>query len=270
MKTFLKTAILTFVAILAMSSCKTPANIAYFQDATNKDTIFQAAMVQTLKVSPGDKLMIVVSSKDPQLAALFNLPIAGYRIGMNQSTNSSQSTMSYTVDPEGNIDFPVLGRMKVSGMQRSDIAEMIKKRLVDENQCKDAVVTVEMDNLYINVLGEVNRAGRYAMTKDQLTVFDALGMAGDLSIQGQRENVMVIRIENGETHTYSMDLTKLADVTKSPGFYLQQNDVVYVEPNPYRKRQTTVNGNNALSTSFWISVASLLMTVSNVVINATK
>lgn len=270
MKKALRTAFLTIIAVLAISSCKTPANIAYFQDVANKDTVFQAAMVQTLKVSPGDKLMIVVSSKDPQLAALFNLPIAGYRIGMTQSTNSSQSTMSYTVDPEGNIDFPVLGRMKVSGMQRSDVAEMIKRRLVDENQCKDAVVTVEMENLYINVLGEVNRAGRYAMTKDNLTIFDALGMAGDLSIQGQRENVMVLRIENGVTHTYPMNLTKLAEVTKSPGFYLQQNDVVYVEPNPYRKRQTTVNGNNALSTSFWVSVASLLMSVSNVVINATR
>lgn len=270
MKRTLRTVLLAIVAVIAISSCKTPTNIAYFQDAANKDTIFQTAMVQTLKIMPGDKLMIVVSSKDPQLAALFNLPIAGYRIGMTQGTNNSQSTVSYTVDPEGNIDFPVLGRMKVSGMQRSDVAEMIKRRLVDENQCKDAVVTVDMDNLYINVLGEVNRAGRYAMTKDQLTVFDALGMAGDLSIQGQRENVMVLRIVNGETHAYSLDLTKLGEVTKSPGFYLQQNDVVYVEPNPYRKRQTTVNGNNSLSTSFWISVASLLMSVSNVVINATK
>ena len=259
-KTF-KTLCLTAIAILAMSSCAGTKTIAYFQDVAQSDTILQTAVVQALKVQPGDKLMIVVHSRDPQLAALYNLPVTGTRVGMTSPSNSSQASMSYTVDSNGYIDFPVLGKVKVAGMKRDDVAATIQDRLISGNLCNDAVVIVEMENTYVNVLGEVNRPGRYALTKDNMTVLDAIGLAGDLAIQGKRENVMLVRNEDGQAKTYQLDLNNLGKVVTSPAYYIQQGDVVYVEPNNYRKRQTTVNGNNALSTSFWISVGSLLTSV---------
>lgn len=261
MKKIVKTLFMTVIAIAAMSSCTGPKTIAYFQDVADKDTVLQTAMVQALRVQSGDKLMIAVHSRDPQLAALYNLPVTGTRIGMTNSGNTTQANMSYTVDSEGNIVFPVLGKVKVAGLKRDEVAATIQERLISENLCNDAVVIVEMDNTFVNVLGEVNRPGRYALTKDNVTVFDAIGMAGDLSIQGKRENVMVVRNMNGQAMTYQLDLNNLQQIVNSPAYYMQQGDVVYVEPNNYRKRQTTVNGNNALSTSFWISVGSLLTSV---------
>lgn len=248
-----------------MASCKGSENVAYFQDVANRDTLVTMIQSQALKVQSGDKLLIVVNSRDRELASMFNLPISGTQIGMRTQSNT-QATMTYTVDTKGNIDFPVLGTIPVKGMQRDEVAEFIKNRLRNENHCKDAVVTVEMENAYVNILGEVRNAGRYPLTKDNVTIIDALGMAGDLDIQGFRNNIMVIRKEGDKAHTYQLNMNNLQQVVSSPAYYLQQNDIVYVEPNNYRKRQTTVNGNNALSTSFWVSVGSLLTSIAVLIV----
>jgi polysaccharide export outer membrane protein len=116
--------------------------------------------------------------------------------------------------------------------------------------------------LGFSVLGEVGRPGRYSFDRDRLTLLDALSMAGDLSIQGKRENVTVIREQGVQRMTYRINMLYADSIYSSPAFYLQQNDIVYVEPNSYRARQTTVNGNNVRSTAFWFSLASLLMTLS--------
>lgn len=257
----------TLFCVISLVGCKTPTNVSYFQDAVREKNIMNDIVAQQLKILPGDVLNIVVHSRDPQLAALFNLSIQGYRIGQTSvSGNQSQATTPFTVDNNGDIDYPQLGRLHIAGMTRDQLAEYIKTRLVEEDRCRDAVVTVEMSNVYINVLGEVARPGRYALTKDRITVLDALGMAGDLTIQGRRNNVIVLRHKGNSTETYTLNLQSIKDVASSPAYYLQQDDVVYVEPNDYRKRQTTVNGNNSLSTGFWISVASLLMTILNFVV----
>ena len=120
---------------------------------------------------------------------------------------------------------------------------------------------MEFANLYISVLGEVNKPGRYDIEQDQVTLLDAIGMAGDLTIFGKRTNVIVLRDENGKKVSYNVNLTSAYDLYASPAYYLQQKDVVYVEPNETKARQSTVNGNNVRSTSFWISLASLLTSV---------
>ena len=221
-------------------------------------------------MKPGDKLSIVVKSKDPALSALFNLPVYSSRIGQGGSTNGStaelrsytggqsESVASYTVTPDGEIDFPVLGYIKVGGMTRAELAGYIKGELMGRELVKDPTVVVEFLSSGINVIGEVNRPGRYDLNRDDLNILEALSLAGDLSITGQRKNVKVIRVEDGQVNTYTLDLTDAGSLMKNPAFYLQQDDVIYVEPNNMRKRQTTVNGNNALSTGFWISVASLI------------
>lgn len=265
MASITKKIIFTVLCILTLFSCKTPTEITYFQDASMKEVIVNEVGAKPLRILPGDVLNIVVHSRDPQLAALFNLSIQGHRIGQESSNvgTSSQSTTPYTVDSEGNIDFPILGEIHVQGLTRDELAQRIKNMLIAGNHCNDAVITIDLSNVYINVLGEVARPGRYSLTKDRITVLDALGMAGDLTIQGKREDVIVLRHEGNSTHTFHLNLLSIQQVAASPAYYLQQDDVVYVEPNDFRKRQTTVNGNNTLSASFWISVASFLMTVAN-------
>ena len=147
-------------------------------------------------------------------------------------------------------------------MTREEVAVYIKKELQSHDLIKDPVVTVEFMNLSVNVMGEVNRPGRYNIDKDHLTILDALSQAGDLTIYGKREKVLVLRNENGKQRGYGINLCSADHLYSSPVYYLQQNDVVYVEPNDTKARQSTVNGNNVRSTSFWISLASLLTTIS--------
>lgn len=249
-----------FLILLALAGCKGAENVAYFQDAFDGQKL-DLTHVSDLRVQPKDKMTIVVNSSEPELADLFNLPIMARRVGTTNNISGQYALCTYTVDEEGCINFPILGKIKVLGMGRQEIADYIQKKITEKNLCKDALVTVEFEDLYVNVMGEVNHAGRFQMTRDNFTVLDALSAAGDLSITGQRENVKVLRHEQGQTSTYVLNLNDLSSMTKSPAYYLKQGDVVYVEPNDYRKRQTTVNGNNVLSTSFWISVASLLTSV---------
>ena len=259
---------LIIVGLLALilSSCGAP-NVAYFNDLGNgqPEQVMQAL---DIRLRPDDKVSIVVNSKDPQLADLFNLPIVSHRVGYSQtsSLNTSQQISAYTVSPNGEIDFPVLGKIKVAGFRRDEVAEFIKNELISRNLVKDPVVTIEYANLGFSVLGEVNRPGRYSFDRDHMTVLDAIGMAGDLTIQGERNNVLVIREVGGQRVNYRINLQSGREVMQSPAFYLQQNDVVYVTPNKFRSRQTTVNGNNVLSASFWISVASLLTSIAVLIV----
>ena len=142
----------------------------------------------------------------------------------------------------------------------------IKEELVSKNLVKDPVVTVEFMNLTVSVLGEVASPGRFNIDKDKLTLLDALSMAGDLTVYGKRENVLVQREENGKQTLYQVNLNSGYDLYASPVYYLQQNDIVYVEPNSMKARQATVNGNNVRSASFWMSLASLLTTITVLIV----
>ena len=253
---------LLLLAIL-LCSCATPRQITYFQDlhdGVNK-TITNSKIV---RVKPEDKISIIVKSKDPQLAELFNLPIVSYRVGQGSTSalgSGSQQVTSYSVNSKGFIDFPVLGEIYVEGQTREEIASNIKKKLMDQNLIKDPVVTVEFDNLSYSVLGEVNRPGKFVIDRDRVTILDAISAAGDLTIYGKRDNITVLRHEYNKETVYTINLCSGNDMFESPAYYLQQNDVVYVEPNYAGARQSTVNGNNVRSTSFWLSLASLLTTI---------
>lgn len=254
------------LALLLLCSCAAP-NVSYFNDLENGQTE-KLLNTMDIRLRPDDKISIVVKSKDPLLADLFNLPVYSHRVGYSQAvlTNTSQQMSVYTVDKDGEIDFPVLGTIKVSGMRRDEVAELIKSELINKNLIKDPVLTVEYANLGFNVMGEVSKPGRYIFDRDHLTILDAISMAGDLTIQGRRDNILVMR-EAGDSRTiYRVNLQNGKELMQSPAFYLQQNDVIYVEPNAYRSRQTTVNGNNVLSASFWISVASLLTSVAVLIV----
>ncbi len=260
-------------AALMVSSCSTPKNVAYFQGVENADVVeYVIPSANQIKVEPFDKLSIVVKSKDAALAQLFNLNVitngATQRTPQNGTGSDyrdygiayNDGMSAYTVTAEGTIDFPILGVLKVEGMTRGELAAFIKGEIMGRGQIKDPVVTVEFLNTGVSVLGEVSRPGRYDMNADVLTIVEALSLAGDMGIQGKRETVKVLRQKGDQTQVYVVDLTDTKKMLQSPGYYLKQGDVVYVEPNNIRKRQTVANANSVLNISFWISVASLLTT----------
>ena len=256
------------LALAALASCATPANVAYFQDVSN-DATLSHAQLQPIRLKPADQISIVVSSRDPQVTAMFNLPYYSNRIGQSTSLNAmtdgamsgSQGISGYTIDSEGYIDFPVLGRIHIADRTREQAAAHIKELLIESRQIKDPVVTVEFMNLSVAVLGEVTRPGRFRIDRDGFTILDALSLAGDLTINAQRENVTLIRHEGAGEHTYTVNLTDAASLYSSPAYYLQQGDLIYVTPNDKRIRESTINGNNVRSTSFWFSAASLATSV---------
>lgn len=253
-----------------LSSCNASKNVLYFQDLTPDSSRIPLPAEQVITVRPEDKLSIIVNSRDQQLVSLFNLPTASKTIRSVQASSgsgsysggSSQGIAAYTVDSKGNIDFPVLGNIHVAGLTREQIARLIKDKLSSSHLVKDPVVTVEFQNLCIAVMGEVNSPGRFSIDRDHLTILDALSMAGDLTIYGNRHKVMVLRREGDEQRVYGINLTDAASLSASPAYYLRQDDVVYVEPNSMRARQSTVNGNTVASTSFWFSLISLVSSLS--------
>lgn len=255
--------LVTIAFVLLLASCRTPQDIAYLQDTDTYKTI--TPDVSEIRIKPNDKLFILVSCQDPRLTSMFNLPILSRNIAMENSQNNGIA--GYTVDYEGNIDFPVVGKINVMGLGRNEVAERIKEELQSRDLVKEPVVTVEYMNFKVAVLGEVLRPGQYEIKNDNLTLLDAIAMAGDLTIFGKRDNVKVLRNEDGIQKTYVVNICSAQQLYNSPAYHLHQNDIVYVEPNATKKRQSTVNGNNIRSTSFWISFASLMTTIAVLVLN---
>ena len=245
------------IALLSATSCGTPKNVAYFQDLNNNPDTVITLQNRVITVKPTDKLYIGVKSKDPQISQLFNLT-GGTSSG---AYSMSQDAYYYTVDSKGDIDFPVVGKIQVAGLTREEIAEKVKKSLVDASLVKDPTVTVSLSNLHYSMMGEVAKPGQYAIEEEKVTILDAISKAGDLTIQGKRNDVMVLRQENGHQKIYKIDLCSGRDIFSSPAYYLQQNDVVYVTPNDTKKRSSTLNGNTVQSTGFWMSISSLIVTI---------
>ena len=273
-KPFLKP-VLAILAIGLLASCGTPKNIAYFQDVRN-DTVLSIEEASPIRLKPTDQISVIVNALDGTVAAMFNLPYYSRRIGESQTLTSTAGTGSsltasnsisgYTLDTEGNIDFPVIGKIKLVGKTREEAENYIKELLVESKQIKDPVVTVEFINLGFSVLGEVARPGRFKIDRDYFTLLDALGLAGDLTINGQRENVTVLRHDGEEEHIYKVNILNTRQLYTSPAYYIQQGDIIYVTPNDRRMRDSTVNGNNIRSSSFWISLGSLLSSIAVLVL----
>lgn len=254
----------TAAIVLFLASCTTPKKIAYFQDLQPGISANKITVSPEITLKPKDKMSIVVSAQDQRLTTLFNLPILSQSIG--ESYSAARGMSGYTVDNEGNIDFPVIGKLYVQGKTREEVSNLIKNELISRNLVKEPVVTVEFMNLTFSVLGEVNKPGRVSINKDRVTLLDALSAAGDLTIYGKRDSVMVLRNEAGIQRVYGVDLCSAKDLYSSPVYYLQQDDVVYVEPNGTRARQSSLNGNTIFSTSFWFSLSSTLMSLAVLII----
>lgn len=258
--------IILAIAVVTLASCHTEEKILYFQDVEiGKEENIEN--VTEIRLQPKDQISIVVNSKDSELAALFNLVRARQTLGItngNVFSGNQGDIAGYTLDDNGEIDFPQVGKVKLAGLNKGQAAAKIKEILVTRNLCADAIVTVEFLNLYVSVIGEVAKPGKYSITKDRMTILEAISMAGDLTIHGRRDNIYVVREVEGKRVTYEVDI-RSKDLFKSPAYYLQQNDAIYVHPSKVRAGQSNINENSFKSVSLWISVASFLCTFATLV-----
>lgn len=262
------------IAALAVS-CSAPKDITYFQSLQNGDQL-TLSQSKAITLEPDDKLIITVHTTDPRLNALFNLPSPTTRIGTLTQTASatapySQSEVTpYTVDSKGNIIFPVLGKIHVQGMTAEQLSEYLRTELESRDLAKSPIVTVEFVNLAVSVMGEVNNPGRVAIKRQDLSILDAISEAGDLTIYGLRDNVKVIRHENGTQKVYTVNLSDGKNLASSPVYYLKQNDVIYVEPNNTKKNTSKPSGNIWQQPGIWISMLGSAISVATMIITLTK
>lgn len=257
-----KAAILVATALLmTLTACHSEKKIVYFQDS-NEDSRIQMQALRVVRVRPSDKIAIIVKCEDPEASSLFNQFTINQIMGSTQrvSVTGSNGIVGYTVDADGNIDFPVLGKLHVADLTRQEIANLIKDELDKQGQARNASVTVEFVDLGVTVLGEVKSPGRVNINRDSYTLLDAIAAAGDLTIDARRD-ITITRIEGDTVKNYMVDLRDQHNVYSSPAFYLSQNDVIYAAPTAKKARTSTVNGNTILSASFWVSIASLIASV---------
>ena len=266
----MRKSLIPFIAVLLlMASCATNKKITYFQDiAVATDTTGAMRMAPDIMLRPDDKISIIVNTRDPELTTLFNLPYTARVLGQTNEVinNTNQGTSGYIVKGDGTIDFPVLGSISVAGKTRDEVSAYIKNQLISQNLVNDPVVTVEFMNLHFSVMGEVKSPGSYKITRDRVTLLEALSEAGDMTISGKRENVLVIRPDStGKLYAYQVDMRSFENVVNSPVYYIHQNDYIYVEPNKKKANESTVNANTVSSASFWISVTSLLASLATTI-----
>ncbi len=238
-------------------SCSPAKQVTYLQDIQPNVTM-ALQEYKDIKLQSGDKISIIVHSRDNELVQMFNL--ANNTNGGTLGSYNSNSSL-YTVDESGKIDMPVLGLITANGLTRMELANLIKYRLLSSKLVRDPVVTVEYANLGYSVMGEVKAPGRKEIDRDRITLLEGLAQAGDLTIQGRRDNILVLRTVDGKQTPYRVDLTQTGSLYSSPVYYLQQNDVIYVEPTGVKANESKLNANTTRTPAFWISTASFLMTL---------
>ncbi len=253
-----------FLITLLFVSCKTTDKVAYFQDIkTLQSGVFSdEPATYSMKIVPDDELSILVSSIDPLSVAAFNLPLVSIQPKEETTVAATASIQTYLVNNEGNIDFPVIGRLHVAGMTCTQLSELLAEKI--SQYAKSPIVSVKIQNFKISVLGEVNVPGTKEIDTERFTILDAIAAAGDITIQGERNNVLVIRDVNGKKEYQRLDLTS-SDAINSPYYYIRQNDVIYVEPNKARKGNSKYSQNN----QYKISVASTVVSVISVIASLT-
>ena len=236
--------------LLLFASCGSPKNIIYFQNVPIQNDSSSVVSKYEIRIANNDNLLITVSSKNPQAAAVFNV------ISVDRSTTTQNlQWQGFLVDQFGNINFPLIGTIHLSGLTKSQAISLLQEKI--SAFIEDPVVNIRFMNYKVTVLGEVNRPGNYTIEDEKLTVVQSLGLAGDMTIYGNRRNIIVCREVFGEKLFYKVDITS-SDIFNSPVYYLQQNDVVYVEPNNAKVRTST---NYTQNSSLGISVISLLLTI---------
>jgi len=238
-------------SIFILSSCTSRKEIVYFQDIASENKENNVQLYKTT-LQPDDLLVITVSAIDMDAVRPFNLINAGY--SPNNTLVANAKNQSYLIATDGTINFPVIGSVQLGGLSKTAAIALLKKHL--EVYVKDPIINIEMVNFKISVLGEVRSPGTFTIPNERITIMEALGLAGDLNINGKRNNVLIIRDTNGSKTYTRIDLTK-KELFSSPFYYLQQNDVVYIEPNKARIQAADYSPN----TGVYLTLASILISL---------
>jgi polysaccharide export outer membrane protein len=247
-----KLLLFVFLSVYFFSSCVSKKDIIYFQN----DEIDQSKVSNSYKtiIKPDDLLQITITALDTEAVRPFNLAAVTYSTTSNSAIGVAQQ-QNYLVDNKGEIDFPVIGKLKIGGLSRDEVINFLKHKL-EPDYILNPNINIRIANYKISVLGDVSRPGSYTIPNERITILEAIALAGDINISGKRENIMVQREEDGQKIQYRVNLLS-NNINISPVYYLQQNDVVYVEPNYARIQSASSNSN----TSLFISVTGLIITI---------
>jgi len=252
--------LITALISIILTSCNAPKQVAYFQYDSGTTTQSQK---HEIRIKPKDILSITVVASNNEATKNFNL-ITPQTSNIQTNTLYTQPTLQpYLVEDDGSIDFPTLGKLTVAGLTRSDLEKMIFEKIKDNFSQEMPIITISITNFSVSVLGEVTRPGKFTVPNERITILDAISQAGDLTLYGKRENVKVLRENsNGEKQFISLNLND-QNIINSPAFYLEQNDIVYIEPNDVRKRTAGIGTAETLS----ISVVSALISIASLIVN---
>ena len=272
-----KKSIAILMAAITLASCQSYKKVPYLQsyesltDKSYKEIVInevnQQDTLYDARIQPKDLLNITINTTDPQAAAPFNLTMQTYNniAQSNASTTSQPALQQYLVDNAGEIDFPVIGRLQVGGLTKNAAENLIREQL--RPYLKEIpIVTVRMSNYKISVLGEVNSPGTFTINNEKVNIFEALAMAGDMTVYGLRDNVRLIREDaDGHQHIITLNMNR-ADIIQSPYYYLQQNDILYVTPNKTKAKTADISA----STTIWFSVVGTLVSLASLIITIAK
>lgn len=269
----MKKIILSFLVLLLLTGCNAYKNIAYVQNAGSALTYADSSKtgIPDPKLKIGDLLIITINTTTPEASIPFNLPLVpggeamnSYAIGSG-TMGGSQMLQNYLVDTQGDITLPVIGKIHALGMNKTDLSNYIKTKIYPFYLKEEPIIMIRYANYKISVLGEVNRPGLCEIKNERINIFEAIAMAGDLTIYGQRDNVLLVRESvNGKRQSIRIDLRD-ARLIDSPYYYLQQNDVLYIQPNSSKSRSSFFGAAESISLSIigtLVSITSLIVTLS--------
>lgn len=270
-----KKTVLFSLLIVLLTGCNAYEKIAYLQQAGNQAQLKESDSnpVPEPVIKVGDVLMITVNTNNPESSVAFNLPLIPsggdaskrYTLGSGANISYGLSMQNYLVDMQGDLIFPVVGKMKVAGLTKTQLSDKIKSSIYPQYITEEPIILVRYGNFKVSVLGEVLRAGSFPVDNEKVSIFEALAMAGDMTIYGKRESVLLIRENNGMRETIRIDIRD-KNLVNSPYFYLQQNDIIYVEPNDSKARSSAISSAESLS----ISIVGTLISLSTLIINILK
>ncbi len=268
MKTLKSYFLYSFVLAMTVffTGCGSTKNVAYFQNSATVD-LSQSKMLYDARIMPKDQLTITVSTTNDAAAVPFNMTVPTPYTVNTRSTYSQAMLQTYLVDNDGKINFPIVGELKVGGLTKSEAENMIRSKILPYmSDAENPIVTVRMTGYQISVIGEVSRPGTFTVSREKITVLEALAQAGDLTIYGVRNNVQLIREDaNGQKSIYFLNLND-ANIINSPYYYLQQNDVIYVTPNKVKAQNSSVGS----MTTLWFSATSILISLTSLLYNILK
>lgn len=271
-----KRSIIILMAALTLTGCQSYKRVPYLQsyqaltdkgyqeivinEVNQQDTLYDA------RIQPKDLLSITINTTDPMAAAPFNLTVqTPINVTQSNSISSQPALQQYLVSNTGEIDFPVIGKLKIGGLTKSEAESLIREQLKPYLK-ETPIVTVRMSNYKISVIGEVNSPGTFTINNEKVNIFEALAMAGDMTVYGIRSNVKLIREDNnGQRHIVTLNLNE-ANILHSPYYHLQQNDILYITPNKTKAKNASISN----STTIWFSVIGTLVSLASLLVNLAR